>query len=427
MNQASRPQTESPATTHDAPDWGDDILWALSVVDNAVLLLDVDASVRHANTAASMLVARMYPERPDPSPDALLQLLPDGAWQQACAQGRWHGQARVADSGLVIEIAVYCGTHHGVQRLFAVFDDVTARAARELELQQRHEELQRTYDRLASAQEQLLQSEKMASIGQLAAGVAHEINNPIGYVHSNLGTLTRLRLVAARIARALRQPAAIRRRRRAAADARTRWTSTSSSATSRSCSTNRAKASNASPRSCRTSRSSRMSATRRLRAVDLHKGLDSTLNIVCNELKYKVQLDKHYGDAAAGRVQSVADQPGVHEPADQRRPCDRRARHDHARAPASTTAGLGRASPTTAAAFPTTRCTASSIRSSPPSRSASGTGLGLVDRLRHRRQAPRSHRSAQPAGLRQHVPRRVAHQTARGRVARLSSPACTRE
>jgi signal transduction histidine kinase len=45
--------------------------------------------------------------------------------------------------------------------------------------------------KLAEAHSQLLQSEKMASIGQLAAGVAHEINNPIGFVNSNLGTLQR--------------------------------------------------------------------------------------------------------------------------------------------------------------------------------------------------------------------------------------------
>jgi PAS domain S-box-containing protein len=50
----------------------------------------------------------------------------------------------------------------------------------------RQEELIR---KLAEAHSQLLQSEKMASIGQLAAGVAHEINNPIGFVDSNLGTL----------------------------------------------------------------------------------------------------------------------------------------------------------------------------------------------------------------------------------------------
>jgi len=43
--------------------------------------------------------------------------------------------------------------------------------------------------RLEEAQNQLLQSERMASIGQLAAGVAHEINNPVGFVNSNLGTL----------------------------------------------------------------------------------------------------------------------------------------------------------------------------------------------------------------------------------------------
>lgn len=56
--------------------------------------------------------------------------------------------------------------------------------------------------KLEEAQNQLLQSEKMASIGQLAAGVAHEINNPVGFVNSNLGTLQRyvdgmLRLLAA--------------------------------------------------------------------------------------------------------------------------------------------------------------------------------------------------------------------------------------
>lgn len=44
---------------------------------------------------------------------------------------------------------------------------------------------------LEEAQNQLIQSERMASIGQLAAGVAHEINNPVAFVNSNLGSLQR--------------------------------------------------------------------------------------------------------------------------------------------------------------------------------------------------------------------------------------------
>ncbi len=61
------------------------------------------------------------------------------------------------------------------------------RVQRELELN--YERIKQTNSRLEEAQNQLLQSEKMASIGQLAAGVAHEINNPIGFVSSNLGSL----------------------------------------------------------------------------------------------------------------------------------------------------------------------------------------------------------------------------------------------
>lgn len=56
-------------------------------------------------------------------------------------------------------------------------------------LQRANQELRALNDQLRSAQDQLLQSERLASIGQLAAGVAHEINNPIGYVFSNFGTL----------------------------------------------------------------------------------------------------------------------------------------------------------------------------------------------------------------------------------------------
>lgn len=57
------------------------------------------------------------------------------------------------------------------------------------QLMREHNELQALVNKLEGFQSQLLQSEKMASVGQLAAGVAHEINNPIAYVYSNLGTL----------------------------------------------------------------------------------------------------------------------------------------------------------------------------------------------------------------------------------------------
>jgi two-component system NtrC family sensor kinase len=70
-----------------------------------------------------------------------------------------------------------------IRQRTAALEDANAR------LTQSNRELNFLNHKLDGAQSQLLQSEKMASVGQLAAGVAHEINNPIGFVNSNLGTL----------------------------------------------------------------------------------------------------------------------------------------------------------------------------------------------------------------------------------------------
>lgn len=51
------------------------------------------------------------------------------------------------------------------------------------------ERLEKAYTELKNAQAQMIQQEKMASIGQLSAGVAHEINNPMGFIISNLSSL----------------------------------------------------------------------------------------------------------------------------------------------------------------------------------------------------------------------------------------------
>ncbi len=58
-----------------------------------------------------------------------------------------------------------------------------------MELEESHLELSVAIDKLEKTQGQMIQQEKLASIGQLAAGVAHELNNPIGFVSSNFSVL----------------------------------------------------------------------------------------------------------------------------------------------------------------------------------------------------------------------------------------------
>jgi two-component system NtrC family sensor kinase len=150
--------------------------------------------------------------------------------------------------------------------------------------------------RLEEAHNQLLQSEKMASIGQLAAGVAHEINNPIGYVNSNLQSLGSyvddlLRVIdAAAVAEMAPES-------RAAFEAVCREVDLDF---------------------LREDLAAMLAESRegidRVRHIvqdlkdfshadegnfawaDLHHGIDSTLNIVANEVKYKADVVRDFGE-----------------------------------------------------------------------------------------------------------------------------------
>ena len=61
----------------------------------------------------------------------------------------------------------------------------------ELKVNERTQQLQESLDHLKQTQSQLVEAEKMSSLGQLTAGIAHEINNPINYVRSNIAPLKR--------------------------------------------------------------------------------------------------------------------------------------------------------------------------------------------------------------------------------------------
>ena len=95
-----------------------------------------------------------------------------------------------------IEISTSIWESEGKHFCTSIIRDITDRKRMEDSLRREAEELKRArmerekaYIELQTTQTHVLQQEKMASIGQLAAGVAHEINNPMGFISSNLGTL----------------------------------------------------------------------------------------------------------------------------------------------------------------------------------------------------------------------------------------------
>ncbi|HEY1069116.1 MAG TPA: ATP-binding protein [Thermomonas sp.] len=274
------------------PLWSDDALWAASTINFPILFLDGNRVVHDANPAARALARRLAP---DGGPDTLVAMVSDDDWAVAIRQGHWQGVVRPA-SAPPLALEIHCGHASDSAHCIMVVLDISERGERK----RQYEELQRTVDRLASTQEQLLQSEKMASIGQLAAGVAHEINNPIGYVGSNLGTLqdyaTALLALVEKYHEALfsEDPAG---RREDLLQARQRLDIDYIVGDL--------------PNLLKESREgiervtkivqdlkdfSRVGRDQKMQPADLLQGLDSTLNIVWNDLKYKVRLEKHYGN-----------------------------------------------------------------------------------------------------------------------------------
>ncbi len=152
---------------------------------------------------------------------------------------------------------------------------------------------------LEKAQMQLMQAEKMASLGQLAAGVAHEINNPIGFVGSNLGAMEAYLHDAFAIIDAYERGAAEPALAEAFAQARALQKSVDYDYL-RQDSLDLLKESRDGIDRVRKIVSdlkdySHVSSAE-WQLADLHHGLDSTLNMVWSELKYHCTVTKDYGD-----------------------------------------------------------------------------------------------------------------------------------
>ncbi|WP_031432806.1 bacteriohemerythrin [Methylomarinum vadi] len=151
---------------------------------------------------------------------------------------------------------------------------------------------------LKEAQGQLVQSEKMASIGQLAAGVAHEINNPLGYINSNLHTLQQYLVDLEKVTALAKGMAAQLPENNDEVVAFNQFSKEKELDFLHEDLRDLVKESMEGATRARQivqdlRNFSRVNSQKR-EMFDIEKGLDATLNIVYNELKYKARIHKDY-------------------------------------------------------------------------------------------------------------------------------------
>ena len=193
----------------------------------------------------------------------------------------------------------------GVAKMLGMFRDITGRKLAEDEirnmmhtLETQHLELEAAYQELKHAQSKLMQQEKMASVGQLAAGIAHEINNPTGFIISNLRSLQKyadrvtefIRIQSEALANLPSEDAETVEKQRKSLkvdyiidDLRNLVKESLDGA-------DRIK------KIVQDLKSFSRVDEAELKMADINIGIESTINIVWNELKYKATVKKEYGD-----------------------------------------------------------------------------------------------------------------------------------
>ncbi|MDF1614524.1 ATP-binding protein [Desulfurivibrio dismutans] len=270
----------------------------MDCLDYMVLLADENGRVIRCNQALACFLGKPFEEINGLPWEALLT--EQGLVKEVGVDG-------VAEYSQATTDRVFCGRffpfaaeYTDTRGTVVILQDVTEQQRIARELQHKNYELAGAYEELKGSQVKMLQQEKLASIGQLAAGVAHEINNPVGFVTSNLGSmvkyLERLREFVQGQQRLLLAEGDPAERRRQVEELHRRL-----------------KIDFVLEDAADLLRES-LEGVERVKVIvqnlkkfsrgdqarsgkfDLNQCLEETLNIIWNELKYKAKINKDYGD-----------------------------------------------------------------------------------------------------------------------------------